>query len=598
MSDPNAVAAINRWLAEFEDHLASGDATGAVALFAQRCFWRDMVAFTWNIRTIEGKQEIAQLLAATLARVRPRNFQIEGEARETEAGLEARLSFETSHCWGRGHVRLKDGVCTTLLTTASALKGYEEKAGHRRAMGVAHGAHRNRQSWLEALQEEQAALGSTRQPYCVIVGGGQGGIALAARLRRLAVPTIVLEKHARAGDSWRGRYQSLTLHDPVWYDHLPYLPFPDHWPVFSPKDKLADWLEMYVKVMELDYWTNAECYRAEFDQRLGEWRVLVDRAGERLVLRPKHLVLATGMSGFPHVPDVAGRDSFKGAQHHSSRHGSGRAYAGQRAIVIGANNSAHDIAADLWEHGADVTMVQRSPTVVVRSETLIAKAHAPLFSEAALAQGISTDVADLMLASIPHRLVPERARPFYAEVRQQDQDLYQRLEKAGFWFHFGEDDTGIQCIYARRGSGYYIDVGASDLIADGRIKLKSRVSLKRITPSSVLLSDGSELAADVIVYATGYGSMTEWAAHLISPEVADKVGKCWGLGSGTAKDPGPWEGELRNMWRPTQQEGLWFHGGNLQQSRFYSLQLALQIKARAVGIATPVYGLAPVYHRR
>jgi len=234
----------------------------------------------------------------------------------------------------------------------------------------------------------------------------------------------------------------------------------------------------------------------------------------------------------------------------------------------------------------------------VRSETLLEKAHAPLFSEAALEQGITTEIADLMLASIPHRLVPERARPVYQDIRERDKDLYERLQKAGFWFHFGEDGTGIHCIYARRGSGYYIDVGASELIADGRIKLKSRVSLERITPRSVLLSDGSELPAELIVYATGYGSMTEGAAQLIGPEVADKVGKCWGLGSGTAKDPGPWEGELRNMWRPTQQEGLWFHGGNLQQSRFYSLQLALQIKARAVGIATPVYGLAPVYHRR
>jgi putative flavoprotein involved in K+ transport len=229
---------------------------------------------------------------------------------------------------------------------------------------------------------------------------------------------------------------------------------------------------------------------------------------------------------------------------------------------------------------------------------LLERAHAPLFSEAALEQGITTEIADLMLASIPHRLVPERARRLYQEIRERDKDLYDRLERAGFWFNFGEDGTGIHCIYARRGSGYYIDVGASDLIADGRIKLKSRVSVERLTPGSLLLSDGSDLPADLIVYATGYGSMNQWAAELISPEVADKVGKCWGLGSDTAKDPGPWEGELRNMWRPTQQEALWFHGGNLQQSRFFSLQLALQIKARQVGIDTPVWGLQAVHHRR
>ena len=151
--------------------------------------------------------------------------------------------------------------------------------------------------------------------------------------------------------------------------------------------------------------------------------------------------------------------------------------------------------------------------------------------------------------------------------------------------------------YLRRGSGYYIDVGASELIADGKVKLKSNVSVEAITKTGVKLSDGTELPADIIIYATGFSSMNGWAAQLISQDVADKVGKCWGLGSDTKKDPGPWEGELRNMWKPTQQEALWFHGGNLHQSRHYSQFLSLQLKAREVGIPTPVYGLPKVNHK-
>ena len=149
--------------------------------------------------------------------------------------------------------------------------------------------------------------------------------------------------------------------------------------------------------------------------------------------------------------------------------------------------------------------------------------------------------------------------------------------------------------YLRRGSGYYIDVGAADLVADGQVKL-AHGQVDHLTESSVVLADGTELPADVVVYATGYGSMNGWAADLISEEVAAQVGKVWGLGSATAKDPGPWEGEQRNMWKPTQQEALWFHGGNLHQSRHYSLYLALQLKARSVGIPTPVYGLQEVHH--
>lgn len=150
--------------------------------------------------------------------------------------------------------------------------------------------------------------------------------------------------------------------------------------------------------------------------------------------------------------------------------------------------------------------------------------------------------------------------------------------------------------YLRRGSGYYIDVGASQLVAEGKIPVHSRVSIDHLTEDSVVLTDGTELPADVVVLATGFGSMNGWVAQIVDQDTADKVGKCWGLGSETAKDPGPWEGELRNMWKPTQVPHLWFHGGNLHQSRHYSRYLSLQLKARYEGMDTPVYKLAPVYH--
>ena len=152
----------------------------------------------------------------------------------------------------------------------------------------------------------------------MIVGGGQGGIALGARLRQLGVPTIIVERNERPGDSWRKRYKSLCLHDPVWYDHLPYIKFPENWPVFSPKDKIGDWLEMYTRVMELNYWSSTEAKSAKYDEEAGEWTVVVERDGADVTLRPKQLVLATGMSGKPNVPEIPGMDVFRGDQHHSS----------------------------------------------------------------------------------------------------------------------------------------------------------------------------------------------------------------------------------------------------------------------------------------
>jgi putative flavoprotein involved in K+ transport len=377
---------------------------------------------------------------------------------------------------------------------------------------------------------------------------------------------------------------------------MPYLPFPDNWPVFTPKDKIGDWLEMYTKVMELNYWGSTVCKSARYDEAKGEWIVEVERDGRDITLRPKQLVLATGMSGKPNFPSFKGMDVFKGEQHHSSQHPGPDAYHGKKVVVIGANNSAHDICAALWEAGVDVTMVQRSSTHIVKSDSLMEFALGDLYSERAVAAGMTTAKADLTFASIPYAILHQFQIPVFNAIRERDAAFYARLEESGFMLDFGDDDSGLFMKYLRRGSGYYIDVGASELVADGKIKLKSGVDVVELKEHSVLLSDGSELEADLVVYATGYGSMNGWAADLISREVADKVGKVWGLGSNTTKDPGPWEGEQRNMWKPTQQHALWFHGGNLHQSRHYSQYLSLQLKARMEGIPTPVFGLQEVHH--
>ena len=586
-------ADVDRWLSRFEDALTEGDSSAAAQLFADDGFWRDLVSFTWNIKTVEGPAGVKDMLDHTLGHVKPRGFRTSEPPAEAEGVTEAWIEFETEVGRGRGHLRLRDGKAWTLLTTLDELKGHEQAGSGRRPKGVKHGADPERETWLESREREAAET----QSYVVIVGGGQCGIALGARLRQLRVPTIIVERNARPGDSWRKRYKSLCLHDPVWYDHLPYIKFPESWPVFSPKDKIGDWLEMYTRVMELNYWSSTTAKSAKYDEEAGEWIVVVERDGADVTLRPKQLVMATGMSGKPNVPELPGMDEFKGEQHHSSDHPGPDAYKGKKAVVIGSNNSAHDICAALWEAGADVTMVQRSSTHIVRSDTLMDIGLGALYSEEAVASGVTTEKADMIFASLPYRIMHEFQIPLYNQMRERDADFYDRLQKAGFDLDFGEDDSGLFMKYLRRGSGYYIDVGASELVASGDIKLQSG-TVDHLTEDSVVMRDGTELPANLVVYATGYGSMNGWAADLISQEVADKVGKVWGLGSGTAKDPGPWEGEQRNMWKPTQQEALWFHGGNLHQSRHYSLYLALQLKARAEGIETPVYSLQKVHHLR
>jgi putative flavoprotein involved in K+ transport len=590
-----AATAVDQWLARFDQALTQGDSAAAAELFGEPSYWRDLVSFTWNIKTVEGRSGVRDMLDHTLAHTKPSNWHTTEEPAEADGVTDAWIAFDTAVGTGTGHLRLIDGKAWTLLTTLEELTGYEQNAGPHRPRGVQHGANPDRRTWLEERARESEELGYTTQPYVLVIGGGQGGIGLGARLRALDVPTIIVERNERPGDSWRKRYKSLCLHDPVWYDHLPYIKFPPNWPVFSPKDKIGDWLEMYTRVMELNYWSSTTAKKARYDDQAGEWTVTVEREGDELTLRPKQLVMATGMSAIPHIPKFPGAEKFAGEQHHSSRHPGPDRYEGKRVVVIGSNNSAHDICAAMWEHGIDVTMVQRSSTHVVRSDSLMEVALGALYSEEAVNAGMTTEKADHTFASLPYAILADLQVPVYAEIRQRDKDFYERLERAGFLHDWGEDDSGLFMKYLRRGSGYYIDVGASDLVASGEIKLKVG-QVVALTEDAVVLDDGTELPADLVVYATGYESMNGFVADLISQEVADKVGKVWGLGSDTAKDPGPWEGEERNMWKPTQQEGLWFHGGNLHQSRYYSLYLALQLKARQEGIPTPVYGLQEVFH--
>jgi putative flavoprotein involved in K+ transport len=580
--------AVERWLTHFNSALEAEDAATAAALFGTESYWRDLVALSWNIVTVEGRDGVRHMLDATLSHIRPRDFVLTEPPVEAEGVTEAWLSFRTGVGRGAAHLRLRSGHAFTLLTALRELDGHEERRGTRRPAGAEHGIDRARRSWREQRDAELNAIGRERQPEVLIVGGGQAGLALAARLRQLQVSALVVDRLPRPGDQWRRRYKTLCLHDPVWMDHMPYLPFPDTWPVFTPKDRMADWLAMYAEMMELAFWGSTTVLGARHDEASNRWVVDVDRDGEAVALRPRQLVLATGLSGRPQVPVIPGQDAFAGEQHHSSAHPGPDGYAGRSAVVIGSNNSAFDICHALYEGGAAVTMVQRSSTHVVRSDTVRDVLLSRLFSEQAIAAGVTTERADLIMASMPHRLGPSIARPAYERIADLDSDFYAALERAGFWNDFGPDGTGMSMKFLRRASGYYIDVGAAQLIIDGRVAL-AHGEVARLTEDAVLLAGGTRLEADLVVYATGYGSMSASVAEIVSPEIAERIGPIWGLGSGIDRDSGPWEGELRNVWKPTAQPGLWIHAGNLQMVRHYSLYLALQLKARMLGMPTPVY---------
>ena len=222
---------VKAWLSSFESALLQRDVEAATQLFLpDECFWRDLLSFTWNIYTAESQQEIRDMLRSTLIDSDhihpPSSCRLQGEVEDLTHGLiQAFFTFETPIARGRGHLKLRDGKCWCLLTSMLELKGHKELAGPWRELGVVHGAFLGggRRTWLDMRHDELSRLGCnpSTQPYCLVVGGGQAGIALGARLRRLRVPTIIIEKNKCPGDTWRNRYRSLCLHFPVWFDHFP-----------------------------------------------------------------------------------------------------------------------------------------------------------------------------------------------------------------------------------------------------------------------------------------------------------------------------------------------------------------------------------------
>lgn len=582
MTTDSDLAIAQEWLRDFCTALEQGDARAAADLFLADGWWRDLLAFTWDLRTLHGVAAIATTLEGVLPTTGPSAFSLEPgkmlpqvEGSPGKRCVQAFFVFETRIARGRGILRLvpdQEGSwkAWTLLTAMEGLKGFEEPRGPRRPLGVEYGIRRGRESWLDRRVRSEEYR--DREPQVVVIGAGQAGLAVAARLSQLGVDTLIVERHERVGDNWRKRYHTLVLHDPVWFDHLPYLPFPDNWPVFTPKDKLADWLEHYASTMELNIWTSTEFLDADYDSSVETWTVRVRRGNNSVhTLHPRHVILATGMAGVPYIPEIEGKGDFRGVLVHSSAYTGAAGWAGKKAVVIGTGTSGHDIAHDFYEYGAHTTLIQRSSTYVLNSTTFTRMIFAGTYQEG----GPSTEDADLISASTPNLLAEELSRDVTARIAEVDNELLRGLEAAGFKLNCGVNGGGISSLYLHRGGGYYINVGASELIAEGKIALKQGAEITRFTLGGIEFADGTVLEADTVVLATGYQNMRESARRILGDEVVDRVRPVWGLDD---------EGELRTIWRDSEFPHFWFMGGNLQQCRYFSKFLALQIKAIEEGL--------------
>ncbi|MBR0648956.1 NAD(P)/FAD-dependent oxidoreductase [Roseomonas terrae] len=569
------------WLERFGAALEAGSPDQLASLFARDSHWRDLLAFDWELSSVTGASAIAAKLLALAVKAQPRGAELAAgrtpPRRMTRAGtdcIEAIFTFETVVGPCNGVVRLvaEEGEhrAWTLMTALDEIRGHEDPANGKRWQDVDWKRNFGGENWLD--RRKQAIAYVDRDPAVLVVGAAQAGLSIAARLSLLGVDTLVVDRDERVGDSWRKRYHALTLHNETRVNHLPYMPFPKSFPVFIPKDMLANWFELYAEAMELNVWTGTELIAGTWDEAAKRWTVTLKRAdGSERILHPRHIVMANGVSTTPVMPNLPGLKTFKGTVRHSGRYGSGLDWAGKRALVLGTGTSGHDVAQDLAVSGAaQVTLIQRRPTLVVS----LKEAQAPymLYDEE-----ISFEDKDLLATSYPYPVMRRSHQRMATMCAHADRALHEGLERRGFRLTQGEDGTGWQIMYQSRGGGYYFDAGCSQMVIDGRIGLMQYADIESFGPDGAMMKDGSIVPADLIVLATGYEGQAAAARRVFGDAVGDRIGKVWGFDE---------EGELHGMWRPTGQPGLWFHAGGLAQCRIYSKVLALQIKARELGMAT------------
>ncbi|GLA34098.1 hypothetical protein AnigIFM63309_005518 [Aspergillus niger] len=587
--DPRAIA--QRWITNLEVVLATGNYSQLAGLFHEDSWWRDMLALVWDFRTIQGCGKIQEFLAANQPRAGLSALRLQHEGKfqpRIESPVEGLnwinsiIFFETRVGRGSGVIHLTQNdagewKAYAMYTTLQELKTFEEPLGVRRADGTIESmpGGLGQGNWLERRQ--RTIEFKEEEPTALIVGAGQAGLNMGARLNSLGISHLIVDRNERIGDNWRKRYRTLVTHDPAEFTHMAYLPFPKNWPQFTPKDKLADWFEAYALIMELNVWLQTSIKSADYDDAQKRWTVVVVRGdGSERTLHPRHLIWCTGHSGEPLVPSFPNQSQFKGTVYHGSQHSDASHYdvAGKRVVVVGTGNSGHDIAQNYCENGAQVTMLQRRGTYVITVEKGIFMMHEGQHED----HGPPTEEADLLHECLPFAVQFALGEHFTKRVAHAEQDLLSGLEKAGFALDFGVNGAGLGRAYMTRGGGYYIDVGCSPLIASGKIKVKrSPEGISHFTESGLVLKDGSALPADVVVLATGYDNMRTTVRKVLGDRVADRCRDVWDLDE---------EGEINAMWRPSGHPGFWYMGGNLALCRIYSKFLALQIKAIEAGLVS------------
>ncbi|KAL4938695.1 hypothetical protein BDV06DRAFT_225748 [Aspergillus oleicola] len=564
-------------LARLSTATSEGNAQAFAGLFLDYGVWRDKLSFTWDFRTFNFREAILRAATDLLPQTKARNFNflapepVVSRPYPDFSHLQFVVSFETEIVLASAVINAvltQDGWrIYTMHTVAESLKQFPKLA-----------ASDGHMTGITSWESQRREAINTVDPEVLIIGGGQNGLAMAARLKLLGMENLIIERSDEVGDIWKNRYEYLSLHFPHWPDALPYFKYPQHWPTYTPAQKQGLYMKWYASALELNVWTKSEVVKAEQDDN-GQWTIVINKEGmETRVLHPKHVIMATSLCGLPFTPSVPGMANFRGVIRHSSTHSSARDFVGKKVCVIGTSSSGFDTAYECARLGIDVTLLQRSPTYIMsltHSVPRLLGAYAPDKN----GNLPDIEVQDRVNFSMPVGPGEELARRTARDLEDLDRPLLDALNARGLRTWRGQRDTGNATLGQTRNGGFYFDAGACEQIINGNIKVEPGC-IEKFTDDKVILNGGREKEFDLVVFATGFSNMIDSIRATLGDKIASQCGPIWGIDE---------EGEYKTAYRETGVPNLWIMVGFLPMTRYASQLLALRLKALQEGISPPPY---------
>ncbi|RAH72502.1 flavin-containing monooxygenase [Aspergillus aculeatinus CBS 121060] len=576
-SDCDAQKEAETIVARLSESMGAGDAQAFTDLFLPCGVWRDKLSFTWDYRTFNFHPAILKAAQDLFPTTKATNFKFLSPSPAVSrpysdfAQLQFVVSFETEVVNASAVINAvltKEGwKIYTMHTVAEKLKQFPE-------VPPADGHMTGPISW----EKQRAAEVEAANPEVLIIGGGQNGLALAARCKALGMDSLIIERGDEIGDVWKKRYEYLSLHFPHWADDLPYFPYPKLWPTYTPAQKQGMYMQWYAEALELNVWTKSEVVRAEQDEQ-NRWTVTINKEGrETRELHPKQVIMATSLCGVPMTPQVPGMADFKGVIRHSTTHDSARDFVGKKVCVVGTSSSGFDTAFDCSRRGIDVTLLQRSPTYIMSLTHSVPRAIGN-YGPDAEGNRPNQEEQDRFFFATPTGPGEELARRNAKVLEDLDRPLLDALHARGLRTWRGQRGTGGSTLGQTRNGGFYFDAGACEHIINGKIKVEPGY-IERFTEDKVILNDGREREFDLVVFATGFSNTIDSVRATLGDKIARQCGPIWGIDE---------EGEFKTAYRETGVPNLWLMVGYLPYTRFHSKLMAMRIKALMEGVSPAPY---------